>query len=85
MEMTIKPKNPWPNILPGVLFPWRKSAWARLIKKVYGVDPLVCPCCGSEKKIIAVIMDPTEIEKILQHLVKIGRAPPGLDLTNMDN
>jgi hypothetical protein len=63
----------------------QRSAWARLIKKVYGVDPLICPKCGSEMKIIAVIMDPTEIEKILQHLVKIGRAPPGLDLTNLNN
>ena len=24
----------------------QRSAWARLIKKVYGVDPLVCPKCG---------------------------------------
>ena len=24
----------------------RKSTWARLIKKVYGVDPLICPRCG---------------------------------------
>jgi len=28
----------------------RKSAWARLIKKVYGVDPLVCPKCQSEMR-----------------------------------
>ena len=52
---------------------------------MYGVDPLTCPECGSDMKIIAIIMDPVEIEKILQHLVKIGRAPPGLDLTNLNN
>ncbi|MBN1366049.1 MAG: hypothetical protein JW976_14675 [Syntrophaceae bacterium] len=63
----------------------QRSTWAKLIKKVYGCDPLVCPKCESEMKIIAVIMDPTEIEKILQHLVKIGCAPPGLDLTNLNN
>ena len=63
----------------------QRSTWAKLIKKVYGVDPLTCPKCGSEMKVIAIIMDPTEIEKILQHLVKIGRAPPGLDLTNLNN
>jgi hypothetical protein len=59
---------------------------ARLIKKVYGTDPLVCPWlhgrarnevsdqpkCGSEMKIIAIIMEPEEIEKILRHLLKIG-------------
>ena len=63
----------------------QRSTWAKLIKKVYGIDPLTCPKCRSEMKIIAVIMDPTEIEKILQHLVKIGRAPPGLELTNLNN
>ena len=52
------------------------NAWARLIKKVYGVDPLVCPRCASAMKILAVIIDPTETEKILKHLVKIGRLPP---------
>ena len=25
----------------------RKSAWARLLARVYEVDPLVCPECGS--------------------------------------
>ncbi len=32
-----------------------KSAWARLIAKVYKIDPLVCPRCGTEMKILAVI------------------------------
>jgi hypothetical protein len=30
-------------------------------------------------KLITVITDPAEVRKILHHLVKIGRAPPGLD------
>jgi hypothetical protein len=30
-----------------------RSTWARLIKKVYGIDPLVCPKCSSPMKIIA--------------------------------
>jgi hypothetical protein len=29
-----------------------KQAWARLIKKIYEIDPLVCPKCGSEMKIV---------------------------------
>ena len=40
------------------------STWARLIKKVYGVDPLVCPKCGKEMKIIAIIPEPEETTKI---------------------
>ncbi len=59
----------------------RKRAWARLLAKVYEIDPLVCPKCGGEMKIIAVIQDPIEIRDILAHLVNIGRAPPGFDPT----
>ena len=64
-----------------------RSAWARLIAKVYEIDPLLCPRCGSEMRLIAVITDPAEARTILRHpkggalrrLVKIGRSPPGLD------
>jgi hypothetical protein len=45
-----------------------KRAWARLIKQVYEVDPLVCPRCGGEMRIIALIEQPEVIEKILTHL-----------------
>ena len=62
----------------------RKRAWARLLAKVYEIDPLVCPRCGSEMKVIAVIQDPVEIRDILAHLVKTGRAPPGFDPTLMN-
>ena len=58
---------------------YRKQAWARLLAKVYEIDPLVCPKCGSEMTVIAVIQDPVEIRVILAHLVKTGRAPPGFD------
>jgi hypothetical protein len=57
----------------------RKQAWARLLAKVYEIDPLVCPKCGAEMTVIAVIQDPVEIRDILAHLVKTGRAPPGFD------
>ncbi|MFP4705613.1 MAG: transposase [Spirochaetaceae bacterium] len=55
----------------------RKRAWARLLAKVYEVDPFVCPKCGADMKVIAVIEDPEELGRILRHLVKIGRSPPG--------
>lgn len=34
------------------------SAWARLIKKVYEVDPLTCSHCGQPMRVLAVITDP---------------------------
>jgi hypothetical protein len=43
----------------------QRSAWARLIKKVYGVDPLICPKCSGTMKIIAIILDSEETMKIL--------------------
>jgi hypothetical protein len=56
-----------------------RSAWAKLISRVYDVDPLVCARCGNPMKVLAVITDPSEVSKILKHLLKIGRPPPGLD------
>jgi len=61
-----------------------KQAWARLLAKVYEVDPFICPKCGSEMKVIAVIQEPNEIKRILRHLVKNGRAPPGLDPASLN-
>ena len=45
-----------------------KSAWARLIHKVYEVDPLACPKCGARMHVIALIDDATVIRRILEHL-----------------
>jgi len=46
-----------------------RKGWAALIKQVYETNPLCCPKCGSEMKIIAFIeRHQTEvIEKILRH------------------
>jgi hypothetical protein len=36
----------------------RKANWARLIQKVYEVDPLKCTRCGGAMRIIALIAKP---------------------------
>jgi hypothetical protein len=46
----------------------RRRSWARLIRKVYEADPLVCPRCCGPLKIISLIGDAPVIEKILRHL-----------------
>jgi hypothetical protein len=46
---------------------FRKN-WARLIQKVYHSDPLICPKCKGETKIIAFIEEEAIIQKILKHL-----------------
>ena len=45
-----------------------RSAWARLIYKVYEVDPLECPKCKGQMQIIALIDDPSVVRRILKHL-----------------
>ena len=62
----------------GVLDQESSRTWAKLIAQVYEVDPLECPRCHSPMNVIAVITEPVEVRKILRHLVKIGRSPPGL-------
>jgi hypothetical protein len=57
----------------------RTRAWARLLAKVYEVDPMMCPKCGGDMKVIAIIEDPDELRRVLRHLVKVGRSPPGFD------
>lgn len=55
-----------------------RKAWARMLAKIYEINLYTCPKCGSEMKVIAVIQDTSEIKKILRHLKKVDRAPPGV-------
>lgn len=53
--------------------------WARLIQKIYQVDPLICPKCQGMMLIISIIEHPVFIDKILSHLglnQKTQRPPP---------
>ncbi|MCX5874358.1 MAG: transposase [Deltaproteobacteria bacterium] len=53
--------------------------WARLIQKIYEVDPLVCPECKGSMRVIRSIEDPSVIRAILQHLgiwLVRSRPPP---------
>jgi len=43
-------------------------SWARLIAKVFQVDPLVCRRCGGPLKVVAYITDSLAIRQILEHL-----------------
>jgi hypothetical protein len=51
-----------------------KRRWAELIRLVYEVDPMVCPQCGGQMRVIALIREPAVIDKILRHLRTKGRA-----------
>ena len=60
------------------------SAWVKLIKKVYSVEPLICLKFGGNMKIIIIIMDLEETVILLHHLIKTGESLPGFNPNSID-
>jgi hypothetical protein len=56
----------------------RRKAWARLLAKVHVLDIMACPRCGSRMSVIALILAPAQICKIIACLDQQGRGPPAL-------
>jgi hypothetical protein len=57
----------------------RRRSWAELIRRVHEVDPLICPKCGGEMRVVAFITEAPVIKRILDHLARrsrASRAPP---------
>jgi hypothetical protein len=60
-------------------------AWAACLRKIFEVDPVRCGKCSGEMKLVAVILDDRELDRILAHQgwptefpkTKASRAPPG--------
>jgi len=55
------------------------KGWAEMIRKVYEVDPLLCPTCGGRMRIISFIEDHKVIDRIIRHLelsFEAERPPP---------
>jgi hypothetical protein len=48
--------------------PIASRGWAEMIRKVYEVDPLVCPQCGGMMKVIAFLTDYSVVDRIINHL-----------------
>ena len=56
------------------------KTWAALIKKTYELDPLRCPKCGGEMKIVAFIQEPRGVSQIMKNLgLPDWRAPPKIE------
>ena len=56
-----------------------RRRWANLIRRVYETDPLVCPRCGAEMRVIGFITEPSLIKRILDHIQRrdrVSRPPP---------
>jgi len=54
------------------------KGWAEMIRKVYEINPLICPQCGGRMTIISFIEDHKVIDKIIDHLklTFIAEHPP---------
>jgi hypothetical protein len=50
------------------LRPIASKGWAEMIRKVYEVDPLICPQCGGMMRIIAFLTDFSVVDRIINHL-----------------
>ncbi len=65
-----------------------RYAWARLLARIYEIFPLVCPLCGAEMRIIALLTDRLAVRATLAHLgeptapprIAPARGPPLWDL-----
>jgi hypothetical protein len=77
-------KNNAADIIPCIIESGRapaacRKSWAKLIQKIYEVDPLICPKCRGPMRIISFIEDAEVVKAILAHLglwVIRSRPPP---------
>jgi len=54
------------------------KGWAEMIRKVYEVDPMLCPQCGGRMKVIAFLSDFSVVDRIVSHLklTFVAERPP---------
>ena len=69
---------PLGNALPTQPEPAKRAAhylWAVLIARINEVFPLLCPLCGGQMRIIALITHSADIRQILEH-IGVASKPP---------
>jgi hypothetical protein len=53
-----------------------RIAWAKLLARIAEEFPLACPICGGDIHLIAFIIDPGPVRKILMHVGEPVEPPP---------
>jgi len=56
----------------------RRLSWAKMIQKVYEIDPLLCSFCGGEVKILSLITKPKTVKKTLDAMDLPSQKPEPL-------
>ena len=54
----------------------RSRNWARLLRKIFEVDPMLCPQCGVRMLPVSVVQEVVVIDRILRHLWRVGGNDP---------
>jgi len=62
--------------LPSEPTPKASSSWALCMKQIYEIDPLECPKCKGQMRIISFLHDTAAIKKIMKSLAMPEYAPP---------
>jgi hypothetical protein len=54
------------------------KGWAEMILKVYELDPMACPQCGTTMRVIAFLTDYAVVDRIIDHLklTFVAERPP---------
>jgi hypothetical protein len=54
------------------------KGWAAMIRKVYEVDPMVCPRCGGAMHVVAFLTEHAVVDRIIDHLklTFVAERPP---------
>jgi len=52
--------------------------WAEMMRKVYEVDPMICPRCGGRMRVVAFLTEYAVIDRIIRHLglTFVAEKPP---------
>jgi hypothetical protein len=58
--------------------PAPSKGWAEMIRKIYEVDPMICPRCGGRMRVVAFLTEHAVVDQIIRHLelTFVAEKPP---------
>lgn len=69
------PGDPAPPQAPG------RWSWARLLRRVFANDVLVCPRCAGPRRILGAVTEPHAVQRLLGALGLAAQPPPRLPVS----
>jgi hypothetical protein len=58
--------------------PLTSKGWAEMVRRVYEVDPMICPRCGGRMKVVAFLTEHAVVDRMVRHLelTFVAEKPP---------